>query len=91
VEFRKFVVAVSADPDVHLICDNHGHPQDPRHPRLAGLPLPGPPERGGPGARRPAMAQQLEPGPKTVPWNKTAEDILQSPSKYTAKIFGAGH
>jgi hypothetical protein len=24
-------------------------------------------------------------------WNKTAEDILQSLSKYTAKISGAGH
>jgi hypothetical protein len=29
--------------------------------------------------------------PKPFLWNKTAEDILQSLSKYTAKISGAGH
>ena len=41
MEFRKFVVAVSADPDVHLICDNLATHKTPairdwlaRHPRF---------------------------------------------------------
>jgi hypothetical protein len=49
-----------------------------------------------------SLDQQLEPEPETVRvdqnqnpkpfvWTKTAEDILQSPSKYIAKISDAGH
>ena len=47
VEFKKFLVAIDkavpAELDVHLICDNLAHPQDPSHQRLAGQAPPLPP------------------------------------------------
>ena len=47
VEFRKFLVAIDkavpAELDVHLICDNLRHPQDPGDQDLAGPPPPLPP------------------------------------------------
>ena len=43
-EFQKFLAridkAVPAGLDVHLVCDNLRHPQDPGHPGLAGPPPP---------------------------------------------------
>jgi hypothetical protein len=50
-----------------------------------------PQERRRPGERRPAMDQELEPRPETIHLDKECGGILQSLSKYIAKISGAGY